>query len=289
MELEEQLPAAETNAELPSDEVNETSQETQTHEGETDTPTETDEQKNARALADEAEKSRRREEKKQASIQRRFDEMTREKYEQKARADYLEQQLKDLQSRSQPSQQDNAPTRDQFDSYEEFVEAKATYKAQQEAKRIVQESIEGFTKTQKQEQATSQYEQQRVEAERAFVERVNEVKKEYPDYQEVIEDAEFNLPNTVVDLIVKMPEGPKISYLLAKNPALQEQFKSAPEYMHGVLLGQMVASFKSPQKTVSSAPAPGKPVQSKAGSSSEPPSDPNAYRAWADKHFAKRT
>jgi hypothetical protein len=101
---------------------------------------------------------------------------------------------------------------------------------------------------------------------------------------ETMADADIAVPTAVYDMIRRLPEGPTIAYHMAKNPELAQQFFEQPPYMHGVLLGQLAATLKAPQKTTT-APAPGKPAASKAGSDNEPPSDPNLYRAWADKHL----
>lgn len=255
--------------------------------GESETPeeSETEEQKNERALQEEATKRQAKEEKRALGVQRRIDELTAKNYQEKARADALQTVLDSMNKGGNQQQQSDAskePQRDHFESYEDFLEAKATFKAEQ----IVQKHLEQYQTQQKEATTRSQAEQSRKESERQFLERRATLEKEIPDYKDVVEDWDTStIPSSLVDMLIKLPEGPLVSYHMAKNPALEAQFRDQPEYMHGIILGQLIASLKSVPKT-STAPAPGKTVSSsKAGSSKEPPSDPEQYFAWAQKNL----
>lgn len=257
-------------------------------EGASETPEneiETDEQKNARVQEEDAERARVKEDRRQSKVQARMNELTAQRYAEQRRADDLAEQnrrlLEAIEGRRNPTLTNGTPQREQFDSYEDFLEAKAEYKAEQ----IVKQQIEQFTESQKKSSSIAQMQQSQKDSERLFLERRQVAEKELPDYKDVVEDWEPNLPNNVVDMIIKLEQGPLISYHMAKNPSLEAQFRDSSPEMHGVLLGQLIASLKSPQK-VSSAPTPGKPVSSsKAASGTQPPSDPNQYFAWAQKNL----
>jgi hypothetical protein len=253
---------------------------------------ETDEQKNARIQAEQAEKNRAREEKRQSSIQRRMDELTADKYAERKRADELAAQNARILALLEGSKATSAqpasgePTREQFESYEDFISARAEYRAEQKAEAAVKQALEQFTKTQQESttKAAKETEQQKVE--KQFLERRAAAEKELPDYREVIEDWEPKLPDSVVDLIVRLEDGPLITYHMAKNPALEAQFRDSPPHMHGILLGQLLATLKSSTKE-SAAPKPGKPVTGKVAASdgSAYTGDPEGYMAWARKNL----
>lgn len=256
--------------------------------GESATPELTDEQKKeAEALAA-AESARKKEERRQASVQKRINELTAEKYANQKLAEQLAEQnariLAVLEGRNAPAKStDGEPKREQFEDYEDFITARAEWRAEQKALAIVEKArSEQREELTKREQATAE-----KTVEKQFMERRAAAEKELPDFREVVSDWEPNLPDSVVDMIVRVPDGPLISYHLAKNPELEAQFRDQPAYMHGVLLGQLIASLKSPAKKVTAAPAPGKAVASKpsAGTASEPPSDPELYFAWAKKNL----
>lgn len=254
--------------------------------GATDTPeaVETDEQKNARVQAEAAEKAKQREEKRQQSVQRRFDELTADKHAARRLADQLAEQnakILALLEGQKAAPKSGEPTRDQFAEYEDFVTARAEYRADQK----VQNALEQFTKTQQETQTKTAAVNSEREIEKQFMDRRAVVEKEIPDYRETVQYWEPKIPDSVANMIMRMPDGPLISYHMAKNPSLEAQFRDQPDYMHGIILGQISATLKSPAK-VTAAPTPGKPVAtSKPGTSSEPPSDPELYFAWAKKHL----
>jgi len=273
---EEQLPDAEISGDTVESEV-------KPPEGEATTPEETDEEKNARIANEDAERTKRRDEKRQQSVQKRINELTAEKHAANAMAKQaLEQNAKILamlEGKQTPSQPQGEPTRDQFADYEDFVTARAEYRAEQKAQAI----IEKFSREQEEKRGTTERETAAKTAERQFLERRDAVEKTIPDFREVVEDWEPNLPNNVAELITKMVDGPLIAYHMAKNPELEKQFREQPTELHGILLGQLSASLKSPQK-VTSAPAPGKPVAGKPSSvDGEFTGNPEDYYAWAQK------
>ena len=274
---EEQLPEAEISEELSEAEVK------PEVDGESDAPEETDEEKNARVAQEAAERARHKEEKRQQSVQKRFNELTKEKYAAQALATQLAEQnakilalIEGKQSTTQPS---GEPTRDQFTDYEDFVTARAEYRAEQKALA----AIEKFTREQQEKSTVAERETSAKTAERQFLERRDAIEKTIPDFKEVVADWEPQLPNNVAELITKMVDGPLIAYHMAKNPELEKQFRDQPVELHGILLGQLSATLKSTQK-VSAAPAPGKPVAGKpVASEGDYTGPPEGYYAWANK------
>jgi hypothetical protein len=273
---EEQLPEAENSEALSDTEVK-----TEVV-GESDTP-ETDEEKNARVAQEAADRAKHKEEKRQQSVQKRFNELTAEKYAaQKLVTQLAEQNAKILammEGRQATVQPSGEPTRDQFADYEDFVTARAEYRAEQKAQAI----IEKFSQEQEEKKSSSERESAAKSAEQKFLERRDAIEKTIPDFKEIVEDWEPNLPDNVAKLITRMVDGPLIAYNMAKNPELEKQFRDQPEELHGILLGQLSASLKSPQK-VTSAPAPGRPVAGKPSSNDgEFTGNPEDYYAWAQK------
>ena len=102
----------------------------------------------------------------------------------------------------------------------------------------------------------------------------------------MIEEWQPKLPDTVIDMIIRHPEGPNLSYHFAKSPELEAKVREAPSYMQGIVLGEILAALKSTAKETS-APAPGKPVGGKVAPSSDGhySGPPEGYTAWANKHL----
>jgi hypothetical protein len=248
---------------------------------------ETDEQKNERVQREEAERTRQASEKKARGVQKRIDELTADKHAERKRADELAQQnariLALLEGKSDKVATSGEPVREQFEDYEKYTAALARYEAKQEAKALFEEA----QKTQR--EATQKLEQERTsqQVQREYHKRQTEVAKAIPDFYEVMEDADISVPNHVLDMVMRMPDGPTIAYHMAKQPDLAKQFWDQPPYMHGIILGQLSATLKGTPK-VSTAPAPGKPAASKPAASNSPPTDPEQYFAWAEKHMPRR-
>lgn len=241
---------------------------------------ESDEQKAERERT-ESERAAERADRRQKALDRRFAELTAEKYAEKARADALAQQIQQLgQTRTTPAV-DGEPKREQFEDYEAFLEARATFRAEAKAREV----LEKFTQQQKTEQErNASSEKERAEL-NAYLSRQREIAKSIPDYAQVMKDADVELPNSAFSLIKRMADGPLIAYHLAKKPELADQFFENPPELHGVLLGQLSSTLKATAKPVSNAPTPGKTVAAKPGSSSDPPQTTEEYFKWAQKNM----
>ena len=241
---------------------------------------ETDEQKNERVQREAQERA----DKRSRGVQKRIDELTREKHEERTRANELMQQnarilaLLEAQKQAPVSEELN---REQFNSDADYVLALA----RQEAEKIADAKLARLQEQQQREFEQKTQAQQEAEVVKRFTEKREEVAKSLPDYKEVVADWSPNLPDSVAQMIIQLEEGPLIAYHLAKNPDLEAQFHAQPAYKHGVILGQLIATLKNTSQTTK-APPVGKTVSStSAGTSTEPPSDPEKYMEWAKKHM----
>ena len=252
---------------------------------------ETDEQKNARIAAEAATKAAERQQRAQSRVNQRFAELTAEKRaaEQRA-ADAMALAQQAIQRTAGPASQQQAdpwaaPTREQFESYEDFVVAKAVHQNRVETARMMQAREQQFTQEAQQRSAQAQ----EAAVTRAYAERYAKAAAAIPDFAETMEDADIQVPNTVAAMLRSMEDGPLVAYHLQKNPAIVARFGNANPMAQAVILGEIAASLKtSSTATQSAAPAPGKPVGSGSGGSGNadaPPEDIRAYKAWAAKHM----
>jgi len=255
---------------------------------------ETDEQKNARVAAEAAQKSAERAARAQSKVNQRMAELTAEKRaaEQRA-ADALALAQQAMQSRAAgpaPQQDDPLapPVRGADESYEDFVIRRAVHQNRVEMVRVMQ------ARDQQAQQHAQQTAAQASEAAiaRAYAERHAKAAAAIPDFAEVMEDADVQVPNAVARALRTMDDGPVVAYHLQKNPALVAQFAGADPITQLVVLGKIAASLKTSSTDAaaqpSSAPAPGKPVGSSGGAGGNadaPPEDTGAYMRWAAKHM----
>ncbi|TXH15353.1 MAG: hypothetical protein E6R03_07320 [Hyphomicrobiaceae bacterium] len=248
----------------------------------------TDEQKNQQAQKEEKEKT----EKRARGVQKRMDELTRDKYAERQAREALEKQnaelLSILKGQSKPaatSESDGRPDPAKYvhgEADAQFIRDDAAWIAEQRTKSM----LEQLRREQSEQTAKATQEQSERAVANAYMARQREIAKSIPDYDATMTEGahEISVPNPVFDLIRRMPDGPLVAYHMVKNPALTEQFFSNPPELHGILLGQLSATLKGAAK-ISNAPPPSKPLQAKASSSSTPPEDTAAYFAWAEKHM----
>jgi hypothetical protein len=243
--------------------------------GAPDTPetqvAETDEQKNARELAERQKRSERA----QAGIKKRIDELTADKYAERARADRAEAERKQLwdalQGRQQQPNPDAEPTRDQYQDYETFQRAVARHEARQEARAVAQQEREAIQRQIAEAQKAFAMAQMR----QTFSSRLDAYAKANPEFSEAMEAADnIDIPEEAGAILHELEEAPEVMLAMAKNPSLAKSLHGKSYAQQAVLIGQMVASLKMSPR-VSTAPPPGTPVGSRGGPTNKDPSQMN--------------
>ena len=196
-------------------------------------------------------------------VQRRINQVIAQKYEEKRRADALEQKLKELETK--PEQ---PPTLDKFD-YDEDAYNKAAVAYQ------VKQELQNY---QKQAQA-AQIERQQQELNRKFSEKVKAFNK--PDYAEVI----ANIPDLSGDTITLVQQaGPEVAYFLGKHLDVADEIARSNPLHAAMRIGAISEQIKAgrPSKSTSNAPDPIKPL-SGSGSMSDDVGANMSMEAWMKK------
>jgi len=122
------------------------------------------------------------------------------------------------------------PKRDNFTSYEEFIEARAEWRADQKVTKRLEE-FEGKAKKQEQESKASK-------AQQDFQKRVDAVvemgQKAYADFDaiinEAVEDGLIPTKGPIYEAIMDSDVGEKLAYHLAKNPDVAERIQKLSAY-----------------------------------------------------------
>jgi hypothetical protein len=174
----------------------------------------------------------------------------------KAEARYasLEAQIQELKTpKAAEKQTESAPKREEFSSYEDFVEAKALHTARTEARK----ELEAFKSESKKEREEST----RAKAQKEFSSRVNDVieagRKGYADFDAVINDAVSDelIPTKgpLYEAIMDSDIGEKLVYHLAKHPAEAERIQKLSVYGQLRELGKLedkLSAKKEPRETM---------------------------------------
>jgi hypothetical protein len=184
-----------------------------------------------------------KEARKQRKLDQRFAELTRDKYE-------LKRQLDELKAK-----QDKKP---EF-TEEDFGEDKKAWQNHQIETKIQ----EGLDKARQEDLQQSQKAEAQQQAMKQWQSKIDSFAEELPDYAGVLKDNPLTfLGESDVEVILESPVGPKIAYVLAKNPNLAEQYSSYnSQRSRDIFLTKLEMKIeampkKSQEKAVSKAPKP---------------------------------
>jgi len=156
-----------------------------------------------------------------------------------------------------------APKREEFEDYESYLEAHATFTAEQKAAHIVEERLKARDEREskaKAEEADKQLTQD-WEASKA------KARQKYADYDEVTQAEEFNPTPAMARAMLESDLKAEIAYYLASNPEEQERISKLSPLRQAaeVIKLEDKISAKPPAKKPSKAPAPIDPVGGKSG------------------------
>lgn len=219
-------------------------------------------------------------------VQKRIDRAVRQKYEAEARAKMLEERVAAMESRQfapapQRQTQDNEPTIDKFDNFDEYVAAKAEY--------IAGKKIEAtLTEREKRQQAEYEAAERRKTAD-SWSKRVAAATAEMPDFEEVLASSDVPMTPPMQQAIMESDIGPKLAYYLANHPDEAEQIAAMSPIGAIRTLGRIeerLATAK-PTITTTNTPPPLKPIGSKSVVSKDPGKMSDAeYAKWRKSHVA---
>lgn len=208
---------------------------------------------------------------KEKGVQKRIDELTRKRREAEREAEYWKAKATGKEGTAEPHREESTaipatfpgkPTSDQYDSYEDFLEALSDWKtdlklAQREAKA---------------EQEREQREYRK--ALETHKERVSKAKEVYEDYDEVLDTADdITMPQETLAAIVESDHSADILYHLAKNRDTALKIAALPVKKQLIEIGKIeerLEKAEKPVKRITKAPEPVTPVGDKGKVSKSP-------------------
>lgn len=230
-------------------------------------------------------------------LEKRLAKERRKREEQKRETEYWRRTALDKgeqppERSAQPAQQpagDGEPKRQDYDSYEAYIDARAEWRAD----RRVEERL---TK-QRDEEAQTRTAAEQQKLEQTFRDHAQKVMTEIEDFEDVISGSPVMLTKGMADSMLHAGEiGPRILYHLAKNPAEAQRIAALPESRQAAEIGKIEVKLSGPaqeMKKPSKAPEPINPIGGKAPATDGEP-DPNSnggadWRAWRERQVrAKR-
>lgn len=219
-------------------------------------------------------------------VQKRIDRLTREKYRHQAELEVARRELEALRNRQpeqrQPTQSEAAPKPEQFQSYEEYLEAKAEWRAEQKVSEVLRKQQES-TKAQ-----TAQAEHAKLQ--KSWEERVEAASDAYDDFEEVALNPGVPISDAMMQSIVRSEKGADVAYYLGKNIAEASRIAQMDPISAAIRIGEIAATLARPQaKKTTNAPPPINPVGARASVSKDPDKMSTAeWLAWRNEQVAKK-
>lgn len=203
--------------------------------------------------------------------------------------------LKESQQPKQPEQRQevrndqvdpNAPTREQFTSYEEFLRADARYTAKHEAAAAAREVLEGANRR----QAETQTQAERQKQGEAWEKQVEAARDEIEDFDDVLKEAGDTvcLP-AMRAAILESEVGARLTYYLAQHPEEAERIAKLKPSRQAAEIVALEAKVAKPAKAPSKAPPPITPVGKAAEATKTVDTrDPKAAETLSTSEWIKR-
>lgn len=198
----------------------------------------------------------------------------------------LREERAKVQQQPQEAPGGDEPKREKYGSYEEFIEARATWRAEQAAEAKARKILEDSRKSSEDERAKQSHDK----ALREWNSRIETARDEIEDFDEVTSSSESVLTRAMSDAIVESPQGARIAYYLAKNPAEAERISKLSGSRQAAEIVRLEEKVSQPAKQPSKAPSPINPVGTKGAEVTKDPSSMSdaEYDAWRKKRRAAK-
>jgi len=199
-----------------------------------------------------------------------------------ARAEYFRDRQKPADSQPAAASELSKPKADDFDDYNDYVDALTDYKVEVKKRAWDQEAAnKAANETYQQKQARLQ-------------EKINEGFTKYDDFEEVALENSVPITPMVVEILAESDAPADVAYYLGKNRteaiAISRMTPIAAARAIAKIENQLAATPRQPTKTTTSAPAPIKPIGSGPAAISKNPEKMTQaeYEAWRTSQGARR-
>lgn len=208
-------------------------------------------------------------------FQRRIDALIKKQTALEERATTAERRAAELESKQpktevKPAGSDE-PTREQFQTDEQYIKALARWEVKQEMKAEKEAEVKAVEEA----RIKSVY--------KSYNEKLSQSRAEHEDFDEVVGSSDIVVPRDVILAIPEMDNGPEVAYFLGKNPDVCEELMGmSPIKAIGAVwvisesldgkgkTGKTETESAKTKKIESKAPAPIKPVSTGSTKSSVP-------------------
>jgi hypothetical protein len=190
------------------------------------------------------------------------------------------------QVKQQPKEAaDDEPKRENFSSYEEFIEARATFRAEKVADERARKILADDRKSSEQER--NRESQDKVV--REWNAKIDKARDAVEDFDDVCAESEAVITPAMAMSIQESDQGALIAYYLAKNPGEAERISKLSSSKQAAAIVGLEEKVAKPATQPSKAPAPITPVGSKVEVEKNPAEmTDKEYSDWRRKRIAQR-
>jgi hypothetical protein len=213
-------------------------------------------------------------------VQKRIDRLTRDKYRLQAELEVVRKQAPQPEPQQKP--ETGEPKADQFKSYEEYLDARAEWKAERRVEKRLGELRETA------QRQAGQAEQEKLQSQ--WEKRVSEALTTYDDFEEVALSPEVPISEPMMAAILRSPKGADVAYHLGKNHDLAAQIAALDPIGAAIRIGELAATLTRPTpKKTTGAPPPINPVGGRASTSTDPAQMTDAeFAKWRREQIKRR-
>lgn len=148
------------------------------------------------------------------------------------------------------------PTPEQFESYDEYVDALTDWKVDQ---KLNKSSAETAKRTESSLQQAN------------WAVKLEAAQSTLPDYAEVVGSSEVPILQHVAQALMDADRGPELAYHMAQNPEVAERLNKMSPMKAALELGRLETALAAPvAKQTTNAPAPATPIRTTSARQSDP-------------------
>lgn len=217
-------------------------------------------------------------------FQRRIDQLTAEKWEERRTAENLRKQTTDLLAQLAEARKSPAPSSAPVAG--DTTPPTAAPKVPEPAKGLSDAEINAMAERRAEE----------ISRQRAFNKACNDVaeagKDEYPDFDRALGTFQMlgGIPTPLLEVITEMPNAHKILYSLGKDPDLAERVVKMSPGKQALELARLESSVSKPiSRPVSAAPPPVRPIDATSRAAENPETmSMDDFVKWREKNLQNR-
>jgi len=222
-------------------------------------------------------------------LERRFSELTKQREQAKQEAEAERQARQALEARLRTLEQQAAP---QKPSVDEEPQPGQFQDAFEYAKALAEFSTEKALRERDQQEANRKANEERQKVIQSWTEKLDKVKAELPDYDDMVSTANVVVSDEIRDSILESDVGPRILYHLAEDLEYAQKLAAMPTRKALVELGKLEKLYernepvKEPVVKTSKAPAPVRGLKPSGGVADIPINSSGefhgTYQSWKE-------